>query len=82
MKFAEYRSAIFTYSPEQADIAKRVKEEVQTLHSKELKGQKIVTEIVPATQWYKAEDYHQEYIEVELAAGNRPYECPTHKKYW
>ncbi|PPR01288.1 hypothetical protein CVT24_006363, partial [Panaeolus cyanescens] len=74
---AEYRSAIFTHSEEQAQTAKRVTEEVQAKHFTP-NGQKIVTEIVPAGPWWDAEDYHQLYL------FNNPsgYQCPTHRLHW
>jgi peptide-methionine (S)-S-oxide reductase len=56
----QYRSAIFFHSPEQQAAAERTKEEEQAkLHW----PKKIVTEIVPATEFYEAEDYHQQYLE-------------------
>ncbi|KAF9239494.1 hypothetical protein BU15DRAFT_61998 [Melanogaster broomeanus] len=73
----QYRSAIFTHSPEQATIAKRVTEEVQAKHFTP-KGQKIVTDILDAGEWYDAEGYHQLYL------FNNPqgYQCPTHRLHW
>ena len=73
----EYRSAIFTHSPEQESIAKRVTEEVQVKHFTP-KGRKIVTEILQAGPWYDAEDYHQLY----LFNNPRGYQCPTHTLHW
>jgi peptide-methionine (S)-S-oxide reductase len=56
----QYRSAIFFHSPEQQEAAERTKEGVQAkLHW----PKKVVTEIVPAPQFYEAEDYHQQYLE-------------------
>ena len=55
----QYRSGIFTLSPEQEQIAKKVTEEVQEKHFTP-KGQKIATKIEPAGKWWDAEDYHQE----------------------
>jgi len=65
----QYRSAIFTYTPEQKQIARKVLDEVQEKH---FKGKKIVvcrlavsgslpyqTEIAEAGPFYEAEDYHQ-----------------------
>jgi peptide methionine sulfoxide reductase MsrA len=52
--FSEYRSAIFTNTPEQLEIAKSVTDEVQKKHF-DPKGKKIVTEITPAGEWYDAE---------------------------
>jgi len=54
----QYRSAIFTHSPEQAEIAR---ETVHELEEADLWGAPIVTEIVPLEAFYPAEDYHQEY---------------------
>ena len=58
---AEYRSAIFYHSPEQKATAERVTAEVQAKHF-DPKGQKIVTLIEEAREWYDAEDYHQLYL--------------------
>jgi len=38
-------------------------------------GKKIVTEILPAGQWWNAEDYHQLY----LFKNPSGYQCPTHR---
>jgi len=73
----QYRSAIFTHSPEQASIAQRVTEEVQAKHFTP-RGKKIVTEIVEAGKWYDAEDYHQLY----LFQNPDGYQCPTHRLHW
>jgi peptide-methionine (S)-S-oxide reductase len=56
----QYRSAIFFHSSDQQEAAERTKEAVQAkLHW----PKKVVTEIVPATEFYEAEDYHQQYLE-------------------
>jgi peptide-methionine (S)-S-oxide reductase len=56
----QYRSAVFFHSPEQQEAAERTKEAVQAkLHW----PKKVVTEIVPAPEFYEAEDYHQQYLE-------------------
>jgi peptide methionine sulfoxide reductase MsrA len=54
------RSVIFYHSSEQKEIAERVTEEVQNAHYQD---QKIVTLIVPAVQFWDAEEYHQLYLE-------------------
>jgi peptide-methionine (S)-S-oxide reductase len=55
---AQYRSAIFFHSPEQEAAAKASKERAQS----RLRN-KIVTEITPASDFYPAEEYHQQYLE-------------------
>jgi peptide-methionine (S)-S-oxide reductase len=55
-----YRSAIFFVDAEQEKIAKASLAEVQAAH---IFHDKIVTQIVPATKFYKAEEYHQHYFE-------------------
>src|SRR5438876_521762 len=56
----QYRSAIFFHSPEQEAAARATAEEVQRgLHW----PKKVVTEIVPAPEFWEAEDYHQQYFE-------------------
>ena len=55
----QYRSAIFFHSPEQEALAKRSKETLQKSGKWE---NPIVTEIKPASTFYKAEEYHQQYL--------------------
>ena len=55
----QYRSAIFYLN----DAQKSVAEKVRDRQNRERWGGKIVTEIVPATEFYKAEDYHQDYLQ-------------------
>lgn len=57
---SSYRSAIFTHSEAQRQIAQRVKAEVDA--SGKWK-QPLVTEIVPAGAWWRAEENHQDYLE-------------------
>jgi peptide-methionine (S)-S-oxide reductase len=56
----QYRSAIFTHSPEQMEAA-RV--EVARLTQEKKFTRPIVTEIVPASTFWPAEEYHQKYLE-------------------
>ena len=55
---AQYRSAIFFHTPEQEAAAKASKEKMQAGYKN-----KIVTEITAASEFYRAEDYHQQYLE-------------------
>jgi peptide-methionine (S)-S-oxide reductase len=56
-----YRSAIFYHTPEQKAAAETAKEQLSV--SKKFHGKKIATEIVPATEFFRAEEYHQQYYE-------------------
>ena len=56
----QYRSAIFPHSPEQEEAARRGIERAQP----DWPGP-IVTTIEPLSEWYPAEDYHQDYWEGE-----------------
>lgn len=55
----QYRSAIFYHSAEQEATAKEV---IGKLTKDELFDSPIVTEVVPASTFFVAEDYHQEYF--------------------
>jgi peptide-methionine (S)-S-oxide reductase len=54
----QYRSAIFYHNEEQKRLAMKSKE---TLEKSKPFKEPIVTEIVQATEFYPAEDYHQHY---------------------
>jgi peptide-methionine (S)-S-oxide reductase len=54
----QYRSAIFCHDQDQEKEAKQSKEQLQNSGKF---GKKIVTEILPAAEFYKAEEYHQQY---------------------
>lgn len=58
----QYRSGIYTYSEEQERVARASMEKQQKVLNR-----KIVTEVVPAKTFYRAENYHQQY----LAKGGR-----------
>jgi len=55
----QYRSAIFYQDDKQKKVAEAVKIKVDT--SKKWKN-KVVTDIVKANKFYKAEDFHQDYL--------------------
>jgi peptide-methionine (S)-S-oxide reductase len=57
---SQYRSAIFYHSPEQEAAAKA---SLARLAASGKFKRPIVTQIVPATQFWRAEDYHQQYFE-------------------
>jgi len=57
---AQYRSAIFFHTPEQEAAAQASKEALQRSGRYQ---RPVVTEITPASEFYRAEDYHQQYLE-------------------
>lgn len=57
---SQYRSAIFYHSDEQREVAEKVKKRVEA--SGKWKS-KVVTEITPASRFYPAEEYHQDYLQ-------------------
>ncbi len=54
----QYRSAVFYHNPEQERVARQV---IQEFDQSKVWKKPIVTEVVPYKEFYKAEDYHQEY---------------------
>ena len=60
----QYRSEIFYTTPEQKQIAERL---IDTLRAK---GYKVVTRVTPASTFWKAENYHQDYYRRK---GTLPY---------
>ena len=63
----QYRSAIFYHSPEQEATAKEV---IKQLTQNTVFNTPIVTEVVPASTFYMAEQYHQEYF---VKNSSQPY---------
>lgn len=61
----QYRSVIFYHTEHQKQIAENAKKKVAT----QLWQDPIVTEIVPADVFYKAEDYHQNYYSMNPEQG-------------
>jgi peptide-methionine (S)-S-oxide reductase len=53
----QYRSVIYTHSPEQEQTAREVIAEVAAAWPS-----KVVTQVAPAPAYFRAEDYHQEYF--------------------
>jgi peptide-methionine (S)-S-oxide reductase len=56
----QYRSAIFTHSPEQAAEAKAY---IAGIVAAGKTTKPIATQVVPAGTFWKAEDYHQQYLQ-------------------
>ena len=66
----QYRSVIFFHNPEQEAAARAEKD---NLDKAGRFPRKIVTQIAPATEFYRAEEYHQRYFEKHGIAA-----CRTH----
>jgi len=67
---SQYRSVIFYYTPEQKRAAEASKRELEASGKVKMP---VVTEIAPAGEFYRAEEYHQRYHEKH---GNLP-SCPV-----
>lgn len=65
----QYRSVIFTHGEEQQKIAEDITDKV----SKEWYKKPVSTQVVPAGQWWDAEEYHQLYLNKNPSG----YECPA-----
>ncbi|KAK3901241.1 peptide methionine sulfoxide reductase MsrA [Staphylotrichum tortipilum] len=69
---SQYRSAIFFHTPEQEaaarDVTRRAGEQWWG------GADKVTTEVLPAGQWWDAEEYHQRYLNKNPGG----YECPSH----
>lgn len=68
----QYRSVIFTTHPAQARVAEQLKAQYQQKLSQAGFGS-IHTQILPLSQFYAAEDYHQDYLK-----KNPQGYCPDH----
>lgn len=56
----QYRSAIFYHTPEQKETAEQI---INEMNAEKVWDSRIVTEVVPLKEFYRAEDYHQEYYQ-------------------
>lgn len=63
----QYRSVIFTHSPEQRKVADEVK---AGLTLAKVYRQPIATQVEPAPRFWRAEEYHQRYYQLR---GKKPY---------
>ena len=76
---AQYRSAIFFHTPEQERMARQV---ISELTERRAFRWPIVTEVVPASQFFRAEEYHQRYFQ---SNSDQPYcsmvVAPKYKKF-
>lgn len=56
----QYRSAVFYHTPEQRETAEQT---IAEMDAARVWDSPIVTEVAPLTEFYPAEDYHQDYFE-------------------
>jgi methionine-S-sulfoxide reductase len=70
----QYRSAIFYHSQEQNAVAEKVKAEVQ---ASGFWKRPLVTQVVPAGTFWRAEEYHQDYL-VKHPGG---YTCHYYRQF-
>jgi len=61
---SQYRSAIFFHSEEQRRVALEVIDQ-----ARDALGKDVVTEVTPAAEYFRGEDYHQEYFRHNPAQG-------------
>lgn len=66
---SQYRSIIFYHTPEQKEAAEKSKKE---LDESGKYSDAVVTEIIPAQPFWKAEEYHQRYVEKHGGHGACP----------
>ena len=62
----QYRTAIFFHTPEQQAMAKK---SLETLEASREFRRPIATQITPAGKFYRAEEYHQKYLQKRGAAS-------------
>jgi peptide-methionine (S)-S-oxide reductase len=76
----QYRSGIYYYSDEQKEAAERTRDAYQRELTAAGHGQ-ITTELLPAPEFYYAEDYHQQYLSKNpggyCGIGGTGVSCPT-----
>lgn len=63
----QYRSVIFYHNEDQRQLAEKYKQELNLAH---IYDNPIVTEVMPFTEFYPAENYHQNYYNQNM---NKPY---------
>ena len=67
----QYRSVVFFHDQKQETTAKELKEKLQSAALEQF-GERIVTEIIPAMKFFRAEEYHQQYLE-----KNNHFQCSS-----
>jgi peptide-methionine (S)-S-oxide reductase len=62
----QYRSGIYYTTPEQKQVAEDM---IRAMSQEKLFGRPIVTEVAPMTNYWPAEDYHQDFFEKNPTQG-------------
>jgi peptide-methionine (S)-S-oxide reductase len=62
----QYRSGIYTSTPEQKEVADDM---VRQMSQDKLFGRPIVTEVLPVSNYWPAEEYHQDFFEKNPTQG-------------
>ncbi len=62
----QYRSVIFYHNQKQKEISELI---IDQLNKDNIYGKPVVTEVSPWKNFYKAEDYHQDYLENNPGQG-------------
>ena len=62
----QYRSAILYHNEDQRLVAETITNQMINLR----KGKKVYVDLEPATTFYKAEEYHQKYVEKSKSSKN------------
>lgn len=55
----QYRSVIFTFNDEQKEIAHQV---IAKVENSKVFSKPVVTQVIPFSNYFKAEEYHQDYL--------------------
>ena len=63
---SQYRSVVFYHNQQQKEAVERV---IKEINDTKIWDRPTVTEVVPFTVFYKAEDYHREYFKQNPAQG-------------
>ncbi len=63
---SQYRSAVFVHTPEQEAAARGA---IARLEAEGRYPRRIATEVAPAGEWWRAEEYHQKYFAKHGRAG-------------
>ncbi len=74
----KYKTAIFYHDENQREIAEKSKKDLENSNKFD---KKIVTEIIPATTFYEAEDYHQDYYKKNPIHYNMYYKGSGRKDF-